>query len=133
MVTFELDFQQCPIAIAFTHIEKKWTINIIRDMLNGQYKFSDFLNRNPELSTRVLSLRLADMEEDNLIYRHVIDTKPVTIEYGLTEKGRALTKVLYELAMFSYHYHIKEVLPSEFWNISKEEFSNKVKEELRMI
>lgn len=128
-----VEFIHCPVEIAFTHIGKKWTINILRDMFRGINKFSDFLISNPKLSTRMLSQRLQDLEEDKLIFRKVIDTKPVTILYGLAKMGHSLNKVLYELAMFSFHYHPNEVLAKDFLKVNQLEFSKTVKKELLIL
>ncbi|MFV2015080.1 MAG: winged helix-turn-helix transcriptional regulator [Candidatus Heimdallarchaeota archaeon] len=127
-----VEFIQCPVEIAFTHIGKKWTINILRDMFRGTTRFSDFLVNNPKLSTRMLSQRLQDLEEDGLIVRKVIDSKPVTIFYSLTTMGHSLNKVLYELAMFSYVYHPNDVLVVNNLDVNQLDYSNTVKAELQI-
>ena len=97
MVTTQ-DCEICPIELALQLINKKWVIQIIRDMFFGKTRFNEFKEDKPNLSNKVLSHALKDMGENQLIKRHEIDD---SIEYRLTERGQALNKVLYELAMFT--------------------------------
>lgn len=114
--TFLLQVRKCPIEVAFyrTSIGKKWTLTIIRDLIFGSTKFSDFLKTNPELSSKVLAERLKELEGDGIIEKRTFPTTPVTIEYHLTEKGVELNKVLYELSMFGAKYYPDEVLGEGF-------------------
>jgi len=48
-------------------IGKKWTVHIIRDILGGMNRFSDFLSLNPKLTTKVLSRRLKELASYGLI------------------------------------------------------------------
>lgn len=88
----------CPIELAMQLINKKWVIQILRDMFFGKTRFNEFKEDKPGLSNKVLSHALKDMEENELIKRCVLED---SIEYRLTERGQALNKVLYELAMFT--------------------------------
>jgi len=96
MVTSEASV--CPIELALNLINKKWVIQLLRDMFFGKTRFNEFKEGKPNLSNKVLSHCLKDMEENQLIKRHELND---TIEYKLTERGQALNKVLYELAMFT--------------------------------
>ena len=88
----------CPIELAMQMINRKWVVQLLRDMFFGKTRFNEFKEDKPGLSNNVLSHCLKDMEENQLIKRHELDD---TIEYRLTERGRALNRVLYELAMFT--------------------------------
>lgn len=99
----------CPIENALKHIGKKWTINILRDMFRGKKRFKDFLAANPKLSTKMLSLRLKEMEKDRIIEKNIVGKSPVLIEYHLTKKGKHLNKVLYELYYFSLKQYPEEI------------------------
>ena len=92
----------CPIEIAMEHINRKWVIQIIRDMFFDKKRFNEFKEGKPNLSNKVLSNCLKEMEENGLITRKTNGG----IEYKLTEKGLALNKVLYELAMFTINTDI---------------------------
>jgi DNA-binding HxlR family transcriptional regulator len=91
----------CPVDISLKYLGKKWTFHIIRDLFLGVMRFKAFLDENPDLSGKVLAERLAELRENGIVEKIVTDTFPITIEYHLTDKGRALNKVIYELAVFA--------------------------------
>jgi DNA-binding HxlR family transcriptional regulator len=71
-------------------IARPWTPQIVRAMLAGTTRFSAFTAAIPGLSDRLLSQRLKALEAEDVLVRSVLADRPVRIEYGLTEKGRAL-------------------------------------------
>ncbi|MFX0072287.1 MAG: winged helix-turn-helix transcriptional regulator [Candidatus Hermodarchaeota archaeon] len=93
--------KKCPIEIALRYIGKKWSLEIIRDFFFGKNRFNEFLESNPKLSSKMLSERLKEFKKNGIIEKKVSNTFPVIIEYELTSKGRALNKILYELAIFA--------------------------------
>ena len=113
---FKAGIKHCPIETAFEHIGRKWAINIIRDLFLGKKKFREFLEANPELSGKVLSQRLKELEKDGLIKKKIVSKTPLKAEYELSEKGKNLDKVLYEIVTFSMKNYSNEVFryPSKF-------------------
>lgn len=91
----------CPVSKALTIINKKWSIEIIRDMFFGKKRFKEFKEEKPNLSNKVLSDCLKNLETNGIIEKKVFNSSPVSTEYHLTEKGRSLNKVIYELAVFA--------------------------------
>ena len=91
---------KCPMELAMELISRKWVIQILRDMFFGKKRFNEFKDGKPNLSNKVLSNCLKEMEENNLISRYS-DEYNKNIEYSLTDKGQKLNKVIYELAMFT--------------------------------
>jgi DNA-binding HxlR family transcriptional regulator len=89
----------CPL---YTHavevIGRRWTGAILRSMLAGATRFSAILADVPELSDRLLSQRLKELESEGIVARRVTPTTPVRVEYVLTEKGRALGSVIHAVA-----------------------------------
>jgi len=102
--------KNCPIENTLKYIGKKWAINIIRDLFSGKKRFKDFLITNKEISTRVLSERLRDLEEHGIISKTVVQISPILIEYDLSRKGKALNEILCQLALFSLKEFPEEVL-----------------------
>ena len=82
-------------------------------MFFGVSRFNEFKEDKPNLSNKVLSNCLKDMETNGLIKRIVDDEDPSNIEYKLSDKGMALNKVIYELAMYSLNTDIDNVYYSE--------------------
>ena len=70
-------------------------------MFFGKKHFKEFKEDKPDLSNKVLSNCLKELEENGLIEKHVLNTSPVTTEYHLTEYGRSMNRIIYELAMFT--------------------------------
>ena len=93
----------CPVDKTLNLINKKWSIQIIRDMFFGKKRFKEFQEDKPKLSNKVLSNCLKELEENGLIEKVVLNTTPVITEYYLTEYGKAMNKIVYELAMFTLH------------------------------
>jgi DNA-binding HxlR family transcriptional regulator len=91
----------CPIDRAVQLFNKKWSIQIIRDLFFGKKHFSEFQDDKPDLSNKVLSNCLKELEANGLIDKKVLDSTPSSTEYQLTEKGKALNKVICELAIFT--------------------------------
>lgn len=91
----------CPVNKALVFISKKWSIEIIRDMFFGKKRFKEFKEGNPNLSNKVLSDCLKNLENNGLIEKKIVNSTPVSTEYYLTERGKALNRVIYELAVFA--------------------------------
>ena len=91
----------CPVDRTLNLINKKWSIQIIRDMFFGKKHFKEFLEDKPNLSNKVLSNCLKELEENGLIEKRVLNTTPVSTEYHLTEYGKSMNRIVYELAMFT--------------------------------
>ena len=70
-------------------------------MFFGKKHFKEFKEDKPKLSNKVLSNCLKELEENGLIEKRVLNTTPVTTEYYLTEYGKSMNKIVYELAMFT--------------------------------
>lgn len=73
---------------------KKWTGLLLRVLLAGPRRFSDFTRQIPDVSARLVAERLKELEEHGIVIRTVHTDRPVTVEYSLTEKGRELAPVV---------------------------------------
>ena len=71
-------------------IGKRWTGAIVLVLLDGPLHFSGIRELVPELSDRLLSERLKELEAEGVVERRVLDGSPVRVEYSLTPKGEAL-------------------------------------------
>ena len=91
----------CPVDRTLNLFNKKWCIQIIRDMFFGKKHFKEFKEDKPNLSNKVLSSCLKELKENGLIEKKVLNTTPVTTEYYLTEYGQSMNRIVYELAMFT--------------------------------
>ena len=96
--------QFCPVARAVELLGERWTLLIGRELLIGPQRFSDLLRRLPGLSSSVLADRLASLEERGLVARRELPPPTPAAVYELTESGRGLKPLLYELARFGLRF-----------------------------
>ncbi len=85
------DNTSCGIAKTMETLGGKWTILIIRDLLEGERRFSELEHSLVGISPRTLALRLKELEGDNIITRNCATGHPV---YSLTERGHSLHGIL---------------------------------------
>jgi DNA-binding HxlR family transcriptional regulator len=78
-------------------VGKRWTGAILVVLLDGPLRFSEVAQAIPQLSDRLLSERMKELESRGLVARRVIDGRPVRVEYELTAMGRELEPALSEL------------------------------------
>ena len=90
-----------PIDNVILLIRKKWVVQIINDLFFGKTRFHEFKENKPKLSNRVLSNCLKEMEDNGLIKRIANKYDKKDVRYYLTEKGKSLNKIIYEMAIFS--------------------------------
>ena len=116
----------CPVDKTLNLINKKWSIQIIRDMFFGKKRFKEFKEDKPKLSNKVLSSCLKELEENGLIRKEILNTTPVTTEYYLTEYGKSMNKIVYELAMFTLQNDNEHGYSDEVRNDLKNSFKEKL-------
>ena len=71
-------------------IGRRWTGAIIFLLLKRTCRFATLRDAIPDITDRMLSERLQELEEEGLVERTVIPETPVRVEYSLTKKGKAL-------------------------------------------
>ena len=86
-------------------IGKRWSGAIIFVLMErGPMRFSEIGNAVPELSDRLLSERMKELEARGLVERRVYAGSPVRVEYSLTEMGRDLEPSLRELKQWAHRW-----------------------------
>jgi DNA-binding HxlR family transcriptional regulator len=85
---------------AMVLMSQRWTGLVIYQLLTGPKRFCS-LESSIGISGRVLSERLKDLENQEIVKREVFPETPVRIEYSLTEKGLALEPILKEIEKWS--------------------------------
>jgi DNA-binding HxlR family transcriptional regulator len=79
-------------------VGRRWTGVILRSLLGGPARFHEIRDAIPDISDRMLSERLRELEAEGVVTRSVIPETPVRVEYALTEKGRALENAIVAIA-----------------------------------
>jgi DNA-binding HxlR family transcriptional regulator len=82
-------------------IGARWTGAIVQLLLAGRARFTDLRAAIPEISDRMLSERLRELEAEGIVARSVVPDVPVRVEYTLTRKGEALHDALDAIARWS--------------------------------
>lgn len=81
----------------FALLGKRWSGLIIVSLLAGPARFSELVRLVPGLSEPMLAERISELTAAGLVERDVEGGPPVSVRYGLTERGRALRPALAEL------------------------------------
>ncbi|WP_368929952.1 winged helix-turn-helix transcriptional regulator [Bacillus pumilus] len=82
-------------------LSKRWVALIVFQLLSGPQRFSEIEAALTNLSGRVLSERLKELEAAGIVKREVFAETPVRIEYSLTDMGRSLAPVFEEISKWS--------------------------------
>ena len=85
-------------------VGKRWTGAIVSVLLERPLRFSEISQAVPQLSDRLLSERMKELEARGMVERRVLPGPPVRVEYGLTEMGRDLVPALDELKRWAHRW-----------------------------
>src|SRR5947208_17046167 len=89
---------------AIEMVGKRWSGAILLVLLDGPLNFSGIRELVPDLSDRLLSERLKELEAEGIVERRVLDTSPPHVEYAVTSKGRALEPSVRALKSWAQRY-----------------------------
>jgi len=83
----------------------KWKFHILGTLMEGgKMRFMDLIREVDGIAAKMLSKELQDMEMNRLVSRTVLNTKPVTVEYEITEYGKTLSPIIDEIAKWGIAY-----------------------------
>ncbi|HEY0300279.1 MAG TPA: helix-turn-helix domain-containing protein [Rhizomicrobium sp.] len=97
----DFDAGLCPVRNILSQLGNRWTTLIVIALSRRAHRFNEVLRAIPDISKRMLTQTLRDLERDGLVSRHVFPTKPPTVEYRLTELGRSLLEPLTALVAWA--------------------------------
>ena len=97
----------CPVETTLTLIGDKWKVLILRDLMPGTKRFGELKKSIGNVSQKVLTAQLRDMEASGLVSRKVYAEVPPRVEYTLTETGSSLKPVLDAIAKWGTEYKAK--------------------------
>lgn len=84
----------CPVKMTLKLLEQKWTLHIIRELMNGKLRFNELAAALGGVNPRTLTQRLKSLEYNKIVKRRTISSVPPWVEYELTDKGRAFADVI---------------------------------------
>jgi DNA-binding HxlR family transcriptional regulator len=85
-------------------VGRRWTGAILRVLMDGPLRFSEVSQTIPELSDRLLSERMKELESRGLVTRTVISGPPLRVRYELSEMGRELEPALTEIEAWAQRW-----------------------------
>src|SRR6476469_3734128 len=85
-------------------IGRRWTGAIIFVLLRSSCRFAALRDAIPDITDRMLSDRLQELEAEGIVARTVVPDTPVRVEYSLTKKGRALTTAIDAIADWAHKW-----------------------------
>lgn len=97
----------CPVELTVGLIGDKWKILIIRDLLTGTKRFGELKKSLNNITQKVLTNKLREMETSGLVKRKVYPEVPPRVEYSLTVTGLSLKPILYSMVILGNNYREK--------------------------
>lgn len=97
-------YADCPVRSILDHIAAKWTTLILLELRAGPQRFNALGRAVPDISKRMLTQSLRDLERDGLVRREVFDTKPPSVSYALTDLGQSFMAPLDHLVGWAKHH-----------------------------
>lgn len=101
------DLPACPVETTLTLISNKWKVLILRDLLPGTKRFGELKRSVGQVSQKVLTAQLREMEQSGLLTRTVYPEVPPRVEYTLTELGYSLKPILDAMWSWGMDYKTK--------------------------
>ena len=97
----------CPVETTLTLISDKWKVLILRDLLPGTKRFGELKRSIGNVSQKVLTTQLRQMEDSGLLTRTVYPEVPPRVEYTLTDLGCSLKPILDAMQNWGEAYKVK--------------------------
>lgn len=99
----------CPVRSVISHIGDKWSTLVLSHLTEKPCRFGELRRSISDISQRMLTQTLRDLQRDGYVDRVVFPTKPPSVEYSLTELGQALVASLQHLVDFAVANHDRVV------------------------
>lgn len=100
-----LDEEQCPVRDVLDRIGDKWSMLMVIALADRPHRFGELHRAIPDISKRMLTQTLRDLERDGLVSRHIVPAKPPGAEYRLTLLGISLLAPLSALVGWADSHH----------------------------
>ena len=95
----------CPVRDVIDHLGDKWSTLLLIALAGGPLRFGALRRTVPDISQRMLTQTLRDLQRDGLIARQVFPTKPPSVEYRLSATGLSLLEPLAVLVTWAEAHH----------------------------
>jgi DNA-binding HxlR family transcriptional regulator len=99
------DASQCPVRNVLDQLADKWSVLIITALAERPYRFGELKREIGDISQRMLTQTLRDLQADGLLIRTVFPTTPPSVEYKLSPMGRSFLVPLQALVDWALAHH----------------------------
>ena len=100
-------------------IGRRWTGAIIFVLLGSRCRFAVLRDAIPDITDRMLTERLQELEQEGIVERTVIPLTPVRVEYALTKKGHALAGAIDAIAEWAHKWIEEDAAPARREHVSR--------------
>jgi DNA-binding HxlR family transcriptional regulator len=90
--------QYCPVAHALCAIGERWSLLVVRELIEGPKRYTDLVAGLHGVSTNILAARLRELEGSGIVRKRKLPPPAASTVYELTEYGRELEEVVYAMA-----------------------------------
>lgn len=96
--------EKCGVETTIAVVGGKWKPMILYALLSGPRRFGELNRLIPEITQRMLTLQLRELEEDGVIAREIYKQVPPKVEYSLTPLGQTIEPILSLMQQWGEHY-----------------------------
>jgi len=89
---------------ALSVISGKWKLKILNQLLSGPVRYMEIKHGVGEITEKMLTQQLRELEEDQIIQRKVYPVVPPKVEYSFTPMGQELTHIFYALEVWGINF-----------------------------
>ena len=106
----EQSLSDCPIRDVIQTISGRWSSLLMTALAERPYRFGELRRLVPDISQRMLTQTLRELQRDGYVHREVFATKPPMVEYSLTDLGRSMYGALEQLLNWAElnHANVRE-------------------------
>ncbi|WP_349958637.1 helix-turn-helix domain-containing protein [Rhizobium sp. ZPR3] len=101
----KVTFTDCPVRDLVSQIGGKWSVLLLEALAQRPYRFGELRRMVPDISQRMLTQTLRELQRDGYIGREVFPTKPPSVEYRMTDLGYSLYEPLAQLLNWAEANH----------------------------
>ncbi len=96
---------KCPVTFLLDKIQGKWKNHVLYEMcIYENVRFGQLKKDLPDITNTMLTQTLRELEEDGFVTRKQFNEIPPHVEYSLTEMGKDLLPIFYEMTKWGFKY-----------------------------